>query len=272
MITAQTKLFAVIGYPIKHSLSPLIHNAWFKEKNLDCKYLAFEVKPENLKKAFDAFKILGFGGINVTLPHKVAALNFADVLDASAKNAGGLNTVVFKNGRAFGYNTDCGGFIKDLKANRISARNKNIFVYGAGGAAKAVIYALKINGAKKITAANRTREKAAELAKKFKISAANEKQIPNALLEADIIVNASSCGMDKKDVLPFKAQKPKKTAVVYDLIYNKNTPFKKFAKVFGLKYFSAEGMLIRQGAEAFKIWTGKQPDIETAQKALRGKL
>jgi shikimate dehydrogenase len=268
MINPETKLFAVIGFPVKHSLSALMHNFWFKEEKLNCRYLAFEVKPENLKKAFDAFQTLGFCGINITLPHKEAALKFLDFADDSAKAAGSANTVSFKNGRVCGYNTDCEGFGLDLKDKKISVKNKTVFLYGAGGAAKAAAYALKKGGAKKILVSNRTFKKAETLALKFGLTAVKGSEILKALNLAGVIVNASSCGMNKSDVLPFKASGANPKAEVYDLIYGKNTPFKAFAKKYNLKYFSAEGMLARQGAAAFKIWTGIYPDVKKADKLL----
>jgi len=263
-INAKTNFFAVIGSPIGHSSSPIMHNFWFEEKKLNCKYLAFEINPANLKKAFAAFKTLGFFGINITLPHKNAAVKFIDVKDAAVKAIGSVNAVSFKNGKTYGYNTDCAGLSRDLKDKKINVRNKTVFLYGAGGAAKAAAYALKKDGAKKIYAANRTFKKAKKLARDFGLSAVKKENIGKAAAEAQIIVNASSCGMNKGDVLPFCAKSANKKAVVYDLIYNKNTPFKAFAKKFNLKYFSGEGMLLRQGAEAFKIWTGIYPDVKKA--------
>jgi len=176
---------------------------------------------------------------------------------------------LFKDGKTYGYNTDCGGFSRDLKDKKINVRNKTVFLYGAGGAAKAAAYALKKDGAEKIYIANRTFKKAQKLADIFGLTAVKKENTAEIASAAHIIVNASSCGMNKSDVLPFSAKPKNKKAVVYDLIYNKNTPFKAFAKKFNLKYFSGEGMLVRQGAAAFKIWTGIYPDVEKAGKLLK---
>jgi shikimate dehydrogenase len=246
-----------------------MHNFWFKEEKLNCKYAAFEVEPKKLKRAFDAFKTLGFCGINVTLPHKNAVIKFIDVKDASLKAVGSANTVLFKNGKTYGYNTDCEGFSGDLKEKKIDVKNKTVFLYGAGGAAKAAVYALKKDGAKKIYAANRTFKKALALAKDFGLTAVKGERSKDALAAADIMINASSCGMNKDDVFPFLTGQINKKTVVYDLIYNKNTPFKTFAKKFNLQYFSAEGMLVRQGAAAFKKWTGIYPDVKKADDILK---
>jgi shikimate dehydrogenase len=266
---ACSKLFAVIGCPVKHSFSPIMHNAWFKDENLNCSYLAVEVVPENLQKAFQAFKTLGFCGINVTVPHKNAAVKLVDFADDSVKAVGSLNTVAFKNGKLYGFNTDYLGFAADLKDKKVAVKNKNVFVYGAGGAAKAAVYALKKAGAKKISVSNRTFSKARKLALYFKAEAVKGAEISRAVSQADIIVNASSCGMNKTDVLPFKPYAVKKNAAVYDMIYGKPTPFKAFSKSRKLKYFSGEGMLVRQGAESFRIWTGIYPRIKKAEKLLK---
>ncbi|MDR1941054.1 MAG: shikimate dehydrogenase [Endomicrobium sp.] len=266
---ADTKLFAVIGFPVKHSFSPVMHNAWFKDEKLNCLYLAAQISPKDLKQAFKAFKTLGFCGINVTVPHKNAAVKCVDFADDSVKAVGSLNTVAFKNGKLYGYNTDYCGFADDLKEKKAAVKNSSVFVYGAGGAAKAVIYALKKAGAKKISAANRTFAKAQSIARRFKVGAVKNAEIAEAISQADLIVNASSCGMNKTDALPFKPSSVKKDAIVYDLIYNKQTPFKIFAKRYNLKFFSGEGMLARQGAQAFKIWTGIYPDTKKASRLLK---
>jgi shikimate dehydrogenase len=266
---SNTKLFAVIGSPIEHSFSPPMHNFWFKEAKLNCKYAAFEIYPKELKKAFAAFKTLGFCAINITLPHKNAAVKFIDVKDASLKAVGSVNTVLFKNGKTYGYNTDCKGFSDDLKDKKIRVKNKIIFLYGAGGASKAAAYALKKDGVKKIYVVNRTFRKAQTLAKKFGLTAVKKERSAEILAFADIVVNASSCGMSKDDVFPFPIGQINKKIVVYDLIYNKSTPFKSFAKKFNLKYFSAEGMRVRQGAAAFKKWAGVYPDVKKADNLLK---
>jgi len=142
-------------------------------------------------------------------------------------------------------------------------------VCGAGGAARGVVYALKKAGAK-IFIANRTYKNAARLAKKFNVEVLRENEISNFISNADFIVNASACGMKVSDVLPFKCEKLKSAAVIYDLIYNKETPFKKLAEKFKAEYFSGLGMLIRQGAYSFKIWTGKFPGLKSAEKLLAG--
>lgn len=266
MVNTKTKLFSIIGYPVKHSFSPQMQNAWFADEKLNCAYLSFKVDPKNLKKVIDAFKILGFYGINVTIPHKTTVMKYLDSADKAAKAIGGVNTISIKNGKLYGYNTDHSGFSADLLSKKIILKNKKILVYGAGGGSRAVIYALKHSGTQKIYIANRTKSKAQKLAKHFKIESIDTSKIKELLPEIDILVNTSSCGMKRTDSLPFKVNNLKNDMIIYDLIYNKKTPFTKLAKEKKLRYFSGEGMLINQGAHGFKIWTGMYPDTK---KALR---
>jgi len=263
------KLYAIIGYPIKHSFSPLMQNAWFKEEDIDALYIPFEVHHSNLKKTAEAFKTLGFCGINATIPHKTAIMKYIDSCDKAAKTIGSVNTISLKNGKMYGFNTDYSGFSDDLAAKKIKVRGGKVLVFGAGGAARGVLYALKQAKAGKIWLSNRTIETAEKLAKEFAVKAVGTDRIPALLPDVDLIINASACGMKKDDVLPFEQAPLKKSAAVYDLIYNKKTPFAALARKSGAKYFSGEGMLINQGARAFEIWTGKYPDIKTAATLFR---
>lgn len=269
MINNKTKLYAIIGNPIKHSFSPQMQNAWFKQEKLNRAYLSFEVESKNLKKAVEAFKLLKFEGINVTIPHKTNMLKLVDFSDKAAKSIGSINTVTIKNGKLYGYNTDHSGLSADLLSKNIKVRNKNVLVFGAGGAARAVVYALKNSGAAKIYISNRTFENAKKIAKFFKVTALPVSEISKVLQDSDLLINASACGMKKRDALPFKTGILNKNIIIYDLIYNKLTPFAKLAKENSLKYFTGEGMLINQGAYGFKIWTGIYPDTKKALKLLK---
>jgi shikimate dehydrogenase len=269
MLNAETKLFAILGYPVRHSFSPRMQNKWFEKENLNCIYLAFEPKPEDLKKTVESLKLLGFQGINITIPHKIEVMKYVDFTDKAAKKIGSVNTIAFKGDKLYGYNTDYLGFSQDLTAKKVSLKNKNVLVIGAGGGARAIVYALKENRAKNIYIANRTLKNAEQLAEIFKIKAVDIRNVGEVLSASDLLVNTSACGMKKTDVLPFKAGKIKSSLVVYDLIYNKLTPFTKLAENRGLKIFTGVGMLIRQGACGFKIWTKKYPDIEIAERLLK---
>ncbi|MCL1971613.1 MAG: shikimate dehydrogenase [Endomicrobia bacterium] len=268
MLNAETKLFAILGFPIKHSFSPQIQNAWFEKEKLNCAYMPFEVEPKNLKKTVEALKLLGFYGINITIPHKTAVMKYLDHVDKAAKLIGSVNTIAVKSNKLYGYNTDYSGFSSDLALKNIKIKDKTILIFGAGGGARAVIYSVKNSGVKNIYLSNRTHKSAVNLAKEFKIEALDINKIPDILPQTDLIVNASACGMKKTDVLPFEISSLKKDAVIYDLIYNKTTPFVKASKEKGIKFYTGEGMLINQGAHGFKIWTGIYPDTKSALKLL----
>ncbi|MCA6071468.1 MAG: shikimate dehydrogenase [Endomicrobium sp.] len=262
MLNTETKLFAILGYPVKHSFSPQLHNEWFEKEMLNCAYLSFEPDSRNLKKTIESLKVLKFHGFNITVPYKIEAMKYVDFTDKAAKEIGSINTVAVKNDKLCGYNTDHLGFIQDLNAKKINLNNKNVLVVGAGGAARAIAYALKnARATKDIYIANRTLASAQNLAKTFKVKSIDTNKVSELLSQIDLLINCSSCGMKKEDSFPFVIDKIKKSLIVYDLIYNKVTPFVKFAKAKGLKVFTGEGMLVRQGASAFEIWTGKYPKI-----------
>jgi shikimate dehydrogenase len=269
VLNTETKLFAILGYPIKHSFSPQMQNEWFEKENLNCIYLAFEPRSEDLKKTLESLKLLGFQGVNITIPHKIEVMKYVDFTDKSAKEIGSINTIAFKGGRLYGYNTDHLGFSQDLATKKVSLKNKNILVIGAGGGARAIVYSLKESKAKNIYIANRTLKNAEQLAEIFKIKAVDINKVGEVLPLVDLLVNTSACGMKKADVIPFKADKIKSSLTIYDLIYNRMTPFTKLAENKGLKIFTGVGMLIRQGACGFKIWTGKYPDVKIAERLLK---
>jgi shikimate dehydrogenase len=269
MLNTKTKLFALLGCPVKHSFSPQMQNKWFEAENLNYIYLSFEPKPENLKKTMESLKSLGFQGINITIPYKIEVMKFVDFTDKAARKIRSVNTIAFKGGKLYGYNTDYLGFSQDLAAKKIRLKNKNVLVIGAGGGARAIVYALKESKVKNIYIANRTLKNAEQLAEMFKIKSVDINKVGEVFPDVDMLVNTSACGMKKTDVLPFRADKIKNGLIVYDLIYSKVTPFTKFAEDKGLKIFTGVGMLIRQGACGFKIWTGKYPDIEIAERLLK---
>ena len=150
IINASTKLLGIFGNPVSHSLSPIMHNEWFAKYNLNCLYVAFDVLPKNLKSAVESIRTLNILGVNITVPHKVEVMKYLDNIDPAAKSIGSVNTIVNKNNKLYGFNTDWQGFITDLKFKSINLKNKNVLVIGAGGAAKAILYALTKLKVKKI--------------------------------------------------------------------------------------------------------------------------
>ena len=275
-INSKTKILGIFGHPIEHSLSPIIHNKWFEKYKLNCIYTAFDVLPENLKSAVNSIKTLNIFGVNVTVPHKVNIMKYLDFTDSNAKNIGSVNTIVNKNNKLFGYNSDYEGFIKDLKTNNINLKNKNILIVGAGGAAKAIVYALNKLKVKKIFLTSRTLSKANLFSKKYKsISLIDIKEISKDFLkDKDIgcLINCSTCGMKKNDTLPFEIKNYNKKIIFYDVIYNKLTPFKKFALKNKIKYFSGEGMLVYQAAVSFYKWTNIFPETKNIFKVVKRNL
>jgi shikimate dehydrogenase len=269
MLDPETKYYAVLGYPIKQSLSPLIQNHWFKQQKLNSAYLALEVQPKNLKEAIDALKMFGFQGFNLTVPHKTEVMQYLDFIDKPAKAIGGVNTVAIREGKLYGYNTDYSGLEEDLKHKNIHIKGKNIFIYGAGGASRAVIYTCKHLGAKNIYLANRTYKNAVSLAEKFHVHPITQEESAAHLEKSNVIFNASACGLGPNDFLPFDINTIKKDTFIYDLICKPRTPFVRLAKKRHLKFDTGEGMLCWQGAQAFKIWLDIEPDIKSAKKIIK---
>lgn len=268
IISGKTKIFGVVGYPITHTLSPLIHNTLFKEFKIDAIYLPFEVLPENFEKFFYGLKsINNFTGLNVTLPFKNVVAKY---LNKKIEHLL-INTVLFKNGLSYGYNTDIYGFKMGLIKNypEFKIKNSNVLIIGAGGASYAVLCAILNEKPKKIVITNRTIEKAEELknyfckSQKFKnidVMPLKSDILFKVDIDFDLIVNTTSVGLkNEKSLIEFKKCNSKQ-AIVYDLIYNPPlTDFLKQAKKKGYKIINGLDMLIFQAFKAFSIWTDKDP-------------
>ena len=245
---------AVVGRPIEHSLSPALFAAFARAAKSDLRYRAIPLPPEQLEKAVKRARSRFWVGWSVTLPHKVAIMRHLDALHESAREVGAVNVVRFTGGRSVGYNTDAMGFRADLKRLKFDPKGKRAVVLGAGGAARAVCAALRAAGVAELGVMNRTASKAAELAAAFGGRVADAA----ALAKADLVVNATSAGLDgKTSPLPPRA-KLKKGALAYDLVYRpKVTPFLKKAKAAGARTAGGLGMLVLQAAEAWTIWFGE---------------
>ncbi|ACV25155.1 shikimate dehydrogenase [Methanocaldococcus fervens] len=280
MIDAKTKVIGLIGHPVEHSFSPIMHNAAFKDKGLNYVYVAFDVLPENLKYVIDGAKALGIVGFNVTIPHKIEIMKYLDEIDRDAQLIGAVNTIKIENGKAIGYNTDGIGARKALEEEIGEVKGKNIVIYGAGGAARAVAFDLAKDN--NIIIANRTVEKAEKLAREIaeKLNKKFGEEIKFGGLnvdldDIDVVINATPIGMyPNVDVEPIvKADKLREDMVVMDLIYNPlETVLLKEAKKANAKAINGLGMLIYQGAVAFKIWTGVEPNIEVMKNAIIDKI
>ena len=278
MINANTRLCGVIGNPVSHTLSPAMQNAAMAQLGLDYAYLAFQVKATQLGAAMQGMKALGIRGLNVTIPHKVAVLPFLDELDPLAQNIGAVNTIVNHNGKLKGYNTDAAGFLQSLTATGFAPQGKRVVLLGAGGAARAMCFALAQNGAV-LTILNRKSglEQASALAqslnRSFKLEVAalelDEANLKTALARADVLVNATSLGMSPRVTeTPVPARLLKAGLTVFDVVYTPlETQLLREARGQGCSVISGLEMLVRQGALAFELWTGQQAPLDIMRQA-----
>lgn len=285
-ISPETKITGVFGYPVKHSASPAMHNAAFKACGLDHVYVAFEVKPEHLGDALNGLQALGIRGVNLTIPHKENALRHMDELSPEATATGAVNTVVIESGKLKGYDTDIEGFLKSLSEEAdFSPEGKKAVILGAGGAARAVLFALSKSKISEIIVANRTGERAEKLAiemkKKFpaiKISAIplDSDKLSEEISSCSLLVNATPLGMEEKlcDVSSCKipisnTECLHKGLTVYDLIYTPpTTTLLKESEKRGAKTINGISMLVYQGAASFKLWTGREAPVDVMKHAV----
>ena len=259
--------FGLIGYPVKHSVSPAMHNAAFEHLGIDAIYLAFEVKPNEVKEAVFGAKALGFKGLNVTIPHKEKVLEFVKP-DVLAARIGAVNTIDLENMK--GYNTDAYGALRALEVNGVNFEGKNILIVGAGGAARAIAFALIEKSF--VIVSNRTEQRGLKLVEDLR-KYGKCLFIPYDELEklegkVDIVINATPLGMkgfESKLPLP---QNLIRDVVVFDTVYNPmETELIKLAKKRGCKVVYGIDMLVYQGAKAFEIWIGKNAPIEIMKEA-----
>jgi len=272
------RVFGVFGDPIGHSLSPAMHNAAFSALGMDCIYHAFRVRPEKLEKAIFGAEAMGFGGLNLTVPLKEAALKLNCIKpDPLAERIGAINTVVFeKAGEITGYNTDGLGAKQALLDAAVEIRGSKIVVAGAGGAARAIAFQLAADGAE-ITIINRTEERAIELASEIsasvfpgRIKGTGLSGLKGLLREADILINTTTLGMHPNiDTAIATSEELHSDLTVFDIVYNPlETRLLREAKATGAKTVSGILMLVYQGAEAFKLWTGIEPPVELMKKTV----
>ncbi|MGN0107942.1 MAG: shikimate dehydrogenase [Hominilimicola sp.] len=263
-INGHTKQLGIIGYPVEHTFSPNMHNFISETIHNNYVYGTWCVKPENLREAIAGIRALGICGINVTAPHKVEVMKYLDCVTDTAKELGSVNTVVNRDGKLYGYNTDADGFCMALDKAGIKIKDSRILVIGAGGVVRPTIIRLIDNGASEITVVNRTKSKALSLAedifktKNFKVNTEIDE------LKFDIVINTTSAGMEpQENVLPIDSIEEiddlsfidENTAAV-DMIYNPDeTLFLRKARERGAKTMNGLGMLIYQGIIAYELFT-----------------
>jgi shikimate dehydrogenase len=271
----MTKTFAVIGDPIDHSLSPVLHNAAFRELNLDCSYIAYRIKKDELKEGIEDLKKANIAGFNVTIPHKIEMMKYLEKTDESCSIIGAVNTVTNQNGILKGFNTDMDGFLEPFKKRNIITKNVRVLLLGAGGAARAIVAGFAKSHANSITIANRTLEHAFTLAKFSDRLGLNAKaiklnQVNNTAKDYDIIVNATSIGL-KNESSPIALEGINSKTIVYDIVYVPiNTDFIKKAKDRGAIVIYGYEMLLGQATRAFEIWHGIEAPYNAMKKSLLG--
>ncbi|MEC8998794.1 MAG: shikimate dehydrogenase [Actinomycetota bacterium] len=278
-VSGRTRLAAVIGAPVRHSLSPTLLNAAFATTGLDWAYLAFEVPDGGATSALQAMRTLGFGGLSVTMPHKAAVAAAVDCCTPEAEALGAVNCVVADDGMLVGHNTDGGGFIDGLSHDTgLDMGGRRAVVLGAGGAARAVIRALGEAGAAEVAVVNRTRDRAvgaAALAGSVG-RVVDGDDTAGALANADLVVNATPLGMAgtaSGTDLPVDPKLVPEGAVAVDLIYHPvETAWMAALRRRGIEVHGGLSMLVFQAARAFVLWTGKEAPVETMATAARSAL
>jgi shikimate dehydrogenase len=275
----RTLWLGIIGYPIQHSLSPLMHNAAIDSLGLDYCYIPLAVEPRRLRSAVNALQQLGFRGFNVTIPHKQRIMAFIDRLTPEAKLIGAVNTVEIKRDRLIGHNTDGRGFLRALmEETGRSVAGRRVLLLGAGGAARAVGFQLAREGVTTLLIANRSSERAHGLARHLRRSSIgcsisvlpwSDIAIEKSVQESDIIINTTSVGMSPADPPLVSSAVLSSHHVVCDLIYNPPmTALLKQAQAAGATAISGLGMLVHQGALSFEIWTGRRPPVDIMREAV----
>lgn len=257
----------VIGYPIHHSKSPIIHGHWIEEYDLTGTYETIEIAPENLKEDIQKLVDQGFHGFNATIPHKENIMALCDEVDETAKAIGAVNTILIKDRKLFGSNTDVFGFIQNIKQEvpHFDFKNKRAVVLGAGGAARAIVYAFKQEDVSEIIITNRTREKAESLIELApdQVRVIDWESREDALKGADLLVNTTPLGMEGQLALELDLTQLPTHALVSDIVYTPlMTDLLSDAKAQGNDIVTGIGMLLHQARPAFEKWTGILPDVD----------
>lgn len=296
-IDATTRYCAVFGHPIKHSASPAMQNAGMAALGLNCRYLAFDVRPEDVASALNGARTMGFVGVNLTVPHKLLAVPLMDALDVSAASWGSVNTVRFegktRNGewlpvlqwaghevdqvRMQGFNTDADAIIRGVEEDlKIHVSEAKVLLLGAGGAGRTAALKLAADGVRKLYLMNRTTAKAREVLEEIRARfPGNAVEIGYPSESIDLVINATSAGLKADDPLPLDTGSfpLERAGAVYDMIYRPaETPLLKTAKKAGCQTANGLSMLLHQGARALELWTGQKAPIEAMKTALVANL
>ena len=254
------KKYLVIGNPIKHSLSPKLHNYWFKKNNINAVYEKKQIEEQNIKEIISEMRNGKIDGINITVPFKQLIIPFVDELSSEAKESQSVNTIFKENNKVLGHNTDISGFELAIRKKGYNIKDKKVFILGAGGVVPSIILALRKMGAAKIILSNRTESKAEKIKKTFSdLEIVNWGEIP----EFNMIINATSLGLNKDDEIKLNYADIGQNKLFYDVIYN--PPLTKFllnAKKFGHQIENGKMMFIYQAHQSFSIWHKVMPKID----------
>lgn len=259
-ISASTRLLAVIGHPVGHSLSPVLHNWLFSRHGFDGVYVACDVLPERLQDVPGAVRALGMTGLNVTIPHKEAILPLLDKIDPLAREVGAVNTVVNRRGVLWGYNTDVTGFMDSLKG--VVSRGPGALL-GCGGVGRAAIVGMLRMGMKPLYVADADAERAARVARDFgpRVTAISPQELPRILPQCALFVNGTPVGMRTTDPAPVDLSRASPDLVVYEVVYHRITQLVRSARKRGLRVVNGIELFARQAANAFTLWTGVSPVV-----------
>lgn len=276
MISGKTRLLALIGHPVSHSLSPAMHNAAFEADGLDFAYVCLDVDPDDLPVAVRGAAALKLRGFNITMPHKRAMVPLVDELDEGARISGAVNTVVIEASTLRGYNTDGGGMVVACREAGIELSGRSVLIVGAGGAAAAIAVAFGEAGIGELHIANRSADRAAELRDKLrgagmeKVEVHPSEALGEAVLEAEVVVNATSLGMKDGDPLPIPAEILDGGKAVCDAVYRPGTETQlvRLARERGARIVAGDRMLLYQGVLAQKLWTGREPNVKVMDRAI----
>jgi len=282
MLTSKTKILCIIGNPIEHSMSVIMHNAAIQKIGIDYRYVAFNVFPKDLSNAINGLKSLNIKGANVTIPHKISVMKYLDKIEPIAKMIGAINTIKNEDGILIGRNTDGEGFLKSIKESGYNLKNKKIVLFGAGGAGRACAFYLakEVGG---ITIINRTDDRLNDLISNLKlnyeipikgINLSKSEEIRKVIEDSDMLVNTTPVGMYPNiNESPIKQSWLHPNLFVIDIIYSPiQTKLLQEASSFGCKVLSGVDMLVNQGIIAFKWWTGFSPDKKLMKQVVLDEL
>jgi len=254
------KKYLVIGNPIGHSLSPKLHNYWFKKNNINAVYDKKQIEEQNIKEIISEMRNGKIDGINITVPFKQLIIPFVDELSSEAEESQSVNTIFKENNKVLGHNTDISGFELAIRKKGYNIKDKKVFILGAGGVVPSIILALRKMGAAKIILSNRTQSKAEKIKKTFSdLEIVNWGEVP----EFNMIINATSLGLNKDDEIKLNYADIGQNKLFYDVIYNPSqTKFLLNAKKFGNQIENGKMMFIYQAHQSFAIWHKVMPKID----------